>query len=118
MRCKLHVWLAVRRRLWTADRWLHHGLCDQEYETADHLAIRRVFLREAWHAILSRCSLGHVVPASESTLDDWWQVTPARTPKMQHKGFDSAVDALEGADQPHILAVRDGRSPAMQTDHG
>ena len=96
-KCKLHFWLAMRRRIWTADRRLRHGLqshvmcplCEQEAETADHLALGCVFAREVWHSALWRYGLGQLVPAMDATLTEWWAANRAMIPKERRKGFDS-----------------------------
>lgn len=96
-KCKLHFWLAMRRRIWTADIRLRHGLqshvmcplCEQEAETADHLALGCVFAREVWHSALARCGLGQLVPSMDATLIEWWPASRAMIPKERRKGFDS-----------------------------
>ncbi|KAG2565174.1 hypothetical protein PVAP13_7NG025168 [Panicum virgatum] len=47
LRCKFFLWLAIKQRIWTADRLAKRGLphhaacplCDQEQETAQHLLL-------------------------------------------------------------------------------
>jgi len=60
-RVKFFTWLALKCRLWTADRRRRHGLdahdecwlCDQEPETADHLLINCSFAKDIWWNSLS-----------------------------------------------------------------
>jgi len=60
LRVKIFMWLAFRRRHWTADRRRRYGLdardncflCDQEQETVDHIAASCAFTRELWHLML------------------------------------------------------------------
>ena len=98
-KCKVHMWLALQRRLWTADRMRRHGmnshttcpLCDQEPETADHIVAGCVYAREVWHNLLRRCNLIALVPAADAKLIEWWPDARCRVPKLQRKGFDSLV---------------------------
>ena len=98
-KCKMHIWLAMQRRLWTADRMLRHGMnshttcppCDQVPETADHIAVGCVFVREVWHNLLRRCNLLMHIPAADDKLIEWWPDVRCRVPKPQRKGFDSLV---------------------------
>jgi hypothetical protein len=59
------LWLAFKRRHWTADRRHRHGLddivaayilplCDQEPESCDHLSIFRSFTLQIWTLIGNR----------------------------------------------------------------
>jgi len=60
LKVKLFTWLAVKGRIWTADRRHRRGittdltcrLCDQEAETADHLLCNCSFTRQVWYAVL------------------------------------------------------------------
>ena len=98
-KCKIHIWLALQRRLWTADRRLRHGLnshtncplCDQAPETADHLALGCVFAREVWTKVLHRCNLDLLVPRDGDSLIEWWPDARRRAPPRSRKGFDSLV---------------------------
>ena len=98
-KCKVHLWLAMQRRIWTADRMRRRGmnshtrcpLCDQEDETADHISVRCVLAREIWHSTLSRCNLQHLTPDVDATLIGWWPEARLRVPRLQRKGFDSMV---------------------------
>lgn len=98
-KCKLHIWLVVRRRIWTADRMHRHGmeshttcpLCDQEDETTDHIATGCVFARDVWFPALSSCGMAHLVPLHAPGLIDWWPDSRAVLPILARKGFDSIV---------------------------
>ena len=75
-KCKLHFWLAMRRRIWTADRRLRHGLqshvmcplCEQEAE-----------LQTTWHWVVclpGRCgTLPSHGAASASWCPPWMQLS-------------------------------------------
>jgi hypothetical protein len=98
-KCKVHMWLAMQRRLWTADRLLRRGLnaramcplCEQESETADHIAVGCVLAREVWYNTLRRCDLQHLTPIADDELIRWWPDARQRVPRPQRKGFDSIV---------------------------
>lgn len=98
-KCKLHIWLAVHRRISTADRMIRHGmqshtacpLFDQEDETAGHIATGCVFAKEIWFATLSRYGMANLAPINVPALVDWWPDTHARLPRLAKKGFDSLV---------------------------
>ena len=57
---KYFLWLSVRRRHWTADRRVHHGLeatehwflCDEEMESVDHIIASCSYSRQVWWHIL------------------------------------------------------------------
>ena len=66
-------------------------LCDQEPETADHLAVGCVFVREVWNNLLRRCNLLTHIPVADGKLIEWWPDERRRVPKPQRKGFDSLV---------------------------
>jgi hypothetical protein len=98
-KCKVHIWLAMQRRLWTADRMARRGLnaratcplCEQENETADHIAVGCVLVREVWYNSLQRCNLQHLTPAADDELIRWWPEARLRVPRPHRKGFDSIV---------------------------
>ena len=98
-KCKIQIWLAMQRRLWTADRRLRHGLeshtacplCDQAPKTADHIALGCVFAREVWSKVLRRCGLDSLTPSVDDSLIDWWPEARRRAPSRARKGFDSLV---------------------------
>ena len=98
-KCKIHICLAMQRRLWTADRRLRHGLashtacplCDQDPERTDHIALGCVFSWEDWHTLLRCCGLDQLTPAAGDSLIDWWPEARRRAPSRARKGFDSLV---------------------------
>jgi hypothetical protein len=59
MRMKIFLWLAFRRRHWTADRRIRHNLeasetcllCDQEPETIDHILCSCSYIKQVWWEI-------------------------------------------------------------------
>jgi hypothetical protein len=96
---KFFFWLALRKRLWTAERRWRHGLqqhadclmCGQEDETCDHLLGACVFTREIWYRILSTVGLQHTAPLPSDMLVDWWLEATKPVPQALSRGFDSLV---------------------------
>lgn len=81
LKVKILLWLAFRRRHWTADRRRRHVLdarehcylCDQEDESIDHIVATCSYSREVWFVMLQ--ALGcHLPPAS---TDDTQNVATA-----------------------------------------
>jgi hypothetical protein len=80
LKFKMHAWLALRRRWWTADRHLQRGLpshtlcplCGAADETLDHLSLQCSFAREVWSGLVARLGLPDILPWHGATLNDWW----------------------------------------------
>jgi hypothetical protein len=78
-RIKMFLWLALRRRHWTADRRLRHGLdahtncwlCEQEAESIDHIAVTCSFTRQVWFIVASVLGM-QTVPTPDGSLLQWW----------------------------------------------
>lgn len=78
MKYKMHAWLALRRRCWTADRLRRRGLqshvpcplCTSSDETLDHLSILCPFALQVWHGAIAR--LDFPLPAPTGSISDWW----------------------------------------------
>jgi hypothetical protein len=93
---KFFFWLAVHRRLWTAERRRRHGLqdeddcalCGQDPETSDHLFVACVVARQVWTALLSPIGLGSLAPCRDDALVDWW----LRQRRLLHHDGTSAFD--------------------------
>jgi hypothetical protein len=79
-KCKFFLKLLLHDRLWTVARRKRHGLqdddacslCDQESETARHLAGECVFAREVWFKTLLPLGLDGLVPQPGIGYLDWW----------------------------------------------
>jgi len=92
---KFFFWLALHRRLWTAERRRRHGLqdhgecilCGQEPETASHLFLGCVFAREIWFKLLHPIGWVSIMPQQEEILADWW----LRLPGEARPVFDSIL---------------------------
>lgn len=77
LRVKIFLWLAFKRRHWTNDGRMRHGLeareecflCDQGRETIDHLLANCPFTRELWFHILQ--ALGKQLPSTAQTTIRW-----------------------------------------------
>ena len=77
---RFFFWLAMHRRLWTAERRKRHGLqdhddyimCGQEPETASHLFLQRVLARELWLKLLYPVGLDSLLPQHDDEIVDWW----------------------------------------------
>jgi hypothetical protein len=78
---KMHLWLAMRDRLWTSDRLarrrLQHSpvcpLCYQEPETIEHLTIQCSYSREVWYHLLLARRLHRHTPAAHDVIHSWWK---------------------------------------------
>lgn len=90
----------MRRRIWTADRMRRHGmeshiicpLCDQDDETADHIATGCVFAKEVWFYALSRCGM--------VKLELYCCLCAAATTskkRVRLAGANGCLDVVEGA---------------------
>jgi hypothetical protein len=97
---KIFAWLAVQRRLWTADRRTRHGLqpstsacyvCLQEEDTADHLLVQCVHARQAWTRIFQRMGINVPVPTAVDSLEEWWLHSRDAFTKQTVGNFDALV---------------------------
>jgi len=96
---KFFSWLALHRRLWTAERRKQHGLheaddcalCNQGNETSDHLFLGCVVARELWFKSLHPVGLDALVPAANAKLDDWWLRERLRIASDARPTFDTLV---------------------------
>jgi hypothetical protein len=98
-KCKFFFWLLLHDRLWTAARRKRHGLqdddvcifCDQEQETARHLAGECVYSHEVWYRVLAPIGLAIIVPPPGIDFLNWWLSSRAQLPSAMRNGFDSLV---------------------------
>lgn len=96
---KLFFWLALHRRLWTADRRKRHGLqdedscalCDQHQETVSHLFLGCVFARQVWAGVLLPLHLQDLVPPHEQEIAPWWISQRKRLDTASRPLFDSLL---------------------------
>ena len=76
LKCKIFIWLVIRRRCWTADRLQHRGLtnqgvcvfCGSGQETIDHILVGCVVTGQVWAQFLSRVGIQAVIPVGMTTL--------------------------------------------------
>lgn len=96
---KIFAWLALRNRLWTADRLaarhLDHPpscvLCCQQPETTTHLLLACPFAREIWYNTLIPLCLHRFTPNGDATLSSWWSSLSAAAPTTVRKEINSLV---------------------------
>jgi hypothetical protein len=93
---KLFLWLACRRRVWTADRRRHRGLdshincvlCDQEEETIDHLLVQCPMAKEVWWMCCSWvkcvCNFGQ-----HASVQEWWEHLLLAQPPSRREGMST-----------------------------
>jgi hypothetical protein len=83
------------------------ALCDQEQETAQHLAGGCVFAKEVWYMVLAPIGLDHLAPQPQTSFLDWWLQSRLQLRSARCKGFDShnpwSVVSLEGAESEGFL---------------
>jgi hypothetical protein len=74
------LWLLLQNRKWTAERLRARGLphddlcclCDQEFETAKHLAFHCPFAKEVWTHFQDSNQDAVRAAATSSTISGWW----------------------------------------------
>jgi hypothetical protein len=99
LKFKLHAWLALRRRCWTADRRLRRGLrthvmcplCGTSRETMDHLSLRCPFARAVWTGVITRLHLPQICPSDTAVLEEWWPAATARFFANDRKAANSLI---------------------------
>jgi len=95
LRVKIFLWLAFRRRHWTADCRARHGLdareqcylCDQATETIDHIIACCPYTREVWHHICQ--ALGRQLPPATPTIHTFWRRLRSLWTGQQQQGLDT-----------------------------
>jgi len=96
LRVKFFAWLALKQRLWTADRRRRHNLdahdtcwlCDQEAETVDHMLISCSFAKVIWWNILSWMDCACSFQGQPLIHTAWEYLRGLQTRERKH-GFDS-----------------------------
>ena len=100
LRCKFFVWLAIKNRVWTADRLAKRGLphpvacplCDQAEETIQHILVSCVFARQIWTSMLHNLGLLAIVPQHGCTrFSNWWCQSIKKVEKSLRKGLNSLI---------------------------
>jgi hypothetical protein len=81
-KCHFFLWLTALNRRWTADRLARRGLdhpergplCDQNFETLDHILVSCVFAREFWFLMLHQFRLRSLAPIpGTNSFMGWWE---------------------------------------------
>jgi hypothetical protein len=79
LKFKMHAWLALRRRCWTADRRRRRGLqthimcplCGSRAETLDHITLQCPFATAVWTGAATRLGLPNIVPSEHAEIREW-----------------------------------------------
>jgi hypothetical protein len=74
------LWLLLQNRKWTAERLRARGLphddrfclCDQEFETAKHLALQCPYAKEVWMQFMVTHPRAVRAAASSNIVCEWW----------------------------------------------
>ncbi|CAM0152437.1 unnamed protein product [Urochloa decumbens] len=96
-RVKFFTWLAVKGRLWTADRRRRHNLeahdtcwlCNQEQETGNHILVNCSFAKEIWWGVLSSLGCNCTFPTTAVSLQGWWTRIRRLQPREKRRGLDT-----------------------------
>ncbi|WVZ76728.1 hypothetical protein U9M48_024677 [Paspalum notatum var. saurae] len=121
--CRFFMWLVAHDRCWTADRLARRGLqhhprcllCDQDFETIDHLLASCVFSRQFWFQLLQKFGLQSLYPEpGVVSFGDWWRNLNEAVSGPIKQGLNSVV--ILGAWSLWKLRNRcvfDGVSPSL-----
>jgi hypothetical protein len=90
---KFFLWLLLQNRHWTAERLRARRLphddcccfCDQEFETAAHLAINCSFAKEVWSHFQHDNSRAVLMANRSFTLTAWWKKLTRGKKDARHK---------------------------------
>jgi hypothetical protein len=80
LKFKMHAWLALRRRCWTANRRWRHGLrmhimcplCGSRQEMLDHITLECPYATAIWAGDVARLGLPSIVPSKQAVIGEWW----------------------------------------------
>lgn len=98
---KIFTWLAVRKRLWTADRLARRGLpntmqcqlCYQIDEDTTHMLLGCSFSREVWYHSLLPLRLHRFTPTGLQDLQDWWLSITSAVSSTNRREVNTVVAA-------------------------
>jgi hypothetical protein len=101
LRVKFFLWLALRRRHWTADRRRRHGLdahdlcllCGQEPESMDHIVVDCSFSRQLWFKAAHALGV-HLPQNPAGSLLEWWSQWRSLWTGDMRKGADTLFALL------------------------
>jgi hypothetical protein len=92
-------WLALHKRLWTAERRKRHGLqdgdecalCAQETETIGHLVLGCTFAKQVLFALLHPLQLDTPMQDAGDEIASWWLHQRSRIASADRKVLDSLL---------------------------
>lgn len=98
---KIFTWLAVKDRLWTADRLQRRGLpyttrcqlCCQVDEDSTHMFLGCSFSREVWYHTLLPLRLHRFTPTGLQELQEWWPTISSSVSSTHRKDLNSVIAA-------------------------
>jgi hypothetical protein len=99
LKFKMHAWLALRRRCWTADRRRRRGLrthimcplCGSRQETLDHITLQCPFAMAIWAGAVARLGLPNIVPSEHAAIGEWWPEATARFTPSDRRTANSFI---------------------------
>lgn len=123
-RCKFFIWLAIKNRVWTAERLTKSGLphpdactiCDQSDKTIQHILVSCVFALEVWTWTLSKLGLVSIAPSAElHPFSSWWRKSIKGVGKDMRKGLNSLIILVAWQIWKHRNScVFEGSRPCVQ----
>lgn len=80
LRCKIFIWLVIRKRIWTADRLARRGLphnvecvlCGNSPEDTDHLLVGCAVSCILRSKVLDWIGHPMISPSTSNTSEEWW----------------------------------------------
>jgi hypothetical protein len=102
-KCRFFMWLAARKRCWTADSLAWRGLphlercplCDQAEESIDHLLVFCVFSKQFWFHMLHQIGLHMLAPQlNEHSFDSWRERTNMAASGLLKQGINSLINLM------------------------
>jgi hypothetical protein len=96
---KIFAWLAVRARLWTADRLARRNmphtrlcqLCCQQDEDTTHMLLGCAYAREVWYNMLLPLRLHRFTPDGAKPLAEWWPQMVEAVPAGQRRHLNTST---------------------------
>lgn len=98
LKVKFFMWLAVKDRLWMAERRHRRGLqdhvacalCEQDTETSDNLFAQCSFTAQVWQAIVSLLNLQNQPSSQQLCITNFWLHLRSAVDTSKKRGIDSA----------------------------
>jgi hypothetical protein len=97
LRCKIAAWLFIRKRVLTADRLAKRSLpynekcvfCNSAEENMQHLFMGCVVVNIIWNKMLQWANLQNTAPATDDSLQEWWQLARNSLTGKNRKRLDT-----------------------------